>query len=273
VDINDDARSVLDPALVERGLRDREVPWPLPVLVAATGSTNDDVADLAASGAAEGTCVVADTQTAGRGRLGRTWISPAGSGLWLSVLVRPGDVAKERWAWLSLLAGLAAHDAVRSVAGVPAMLKWPNDLVVSAAACGGDSGPRKLGGILSQVIDDDAIAIGIGINVAMRSEDLPVPQATSILLEGGTIDREALLVGILARLHERIVEWRAGSPLIAEDYRTACLTIGRLVEVQLPGGSTVAGIVSGIDEDGHLRVSNGENVSTVTAGDVIHATI
>lgn len=137
------ARSALDLALIERGLVDREVPWPPPVLRASTGSTNDDVADLARSGAPEGTCVVADEQTAGRGRLGRTWVSPPGAGLWLSVLVRAGDIDKGRWGWLSLVAGLAAHDAVRSVAGVPAHLKWPNDLVVDSAACGGASGPAS----------------------------------------------------------------------------------------------------------------------------------
>jgi BirA family biotin operon repressor/biotin-[acetyl-CoA-carboxylase] ligase len=254
--------------MAERGL-----PWPTPVVKESTGSTNDDVADLAKAGAEEGTCVVAETQTAGRGRQGRSWESPAGGGLWLSVLVRPGDVDVRRWGWLSLVAGLATHDAIRESAGVPALLKWPNDLVVNAATCGGDSGPRKLGGILGQVVDDDAIAIGIGINVSLRSADLPVPRATSLLLEGGTLDREDLLVQILGSLRTRIEEWREQSPALAADYREACLTIGRLVEVQMPDGSTVRGIVTGVDDDGHLRVSDGEDVTTITAGDVIHATI
>jgi len=217
--------------------------------------------------------VVAEEQVAGRGRQGREWVSPVGAGLWVSVLVRPGDVAKERWAWLSLMAGLAAQDAVRAATRVPALLKWPNDVVVQAAACGGDKGQRKLGGILSQVIDDDAVAIGIGINVSMTSADLPVPQATSILLEGGVQDREALLAALLPALARRLEQWRSGEAGLAADYREACITIGRLVDVTMPDGSTLSGIVSGIDDDGHLKVQDGESVMTVTAGDVIHATI
>lgn len=242
----------------------------MPVLKDSTGSTNDDVAALAGSGAPEGASVVAETQTAGRGRQGREWVSPVGAGLWVSVLVRPGAVPVDRWGWLSLAAGLAARDAVRSATGVGAQLKWPNDLVVSAAACGGDAGPRKLGGILSQVVDERAVAIGIGLNVALRSEDLPVPQATSIFLEGGRPDREALLVDLLDALRDRLVQWRSGDPALAADYRDACLTIGRLVDVKLPNGTDVKGIVTGIDDDGHLKVSDGEDVHTVTAGDVFH---
>jgi len=247
--------------------------WPAPQVKETTGSTNDDVTALADAGAPEGTSVVAEQQTAGRGRQGREWVSPMGAGLWVSVLVRAGDVPKERWGWLSLVAGLAARDAIRSATGVKALLKWPNDVVVETAACGGSEGPRKLGGILSQVERDDAIAVGIGINVSMRSADLPVPQATSIFLEGGTCDREALLAALLASLEERIEQWRAADPAFAEDYREACLTIGRLVDVALPDGHRIEGVVTGIDADGHLKVMDGEIMSTITAGDVIHATI
>jgi BirA family biotin operon repressor/biotin-[acetyl-CoA-carboxylase] ligase len=241
--------------------------------VDSTGSSIDDVADLARSGAPEGACVVAETQTAGRGRLGRAWVSPPGAGLWLSVLIRPGEVPKERWAWLSLAAGLAAHDAIRSVAGVPALLKWPNDLVVNAAACGGDAGPRKLGGILSQVMSNDAVVIGLGINVALTGDELPVPQATSIFLEGGRVEREPLLAALLDSLRVRVGQWRSGDPALAADYREACVTIGRYVDVAMPDGTQLKGIVSSVDDDGHLRVSDGENSTTVTAGDVVHATI
>jgi BirA family biotin operon repressor/biotin-[acetyl-CoA-carboxylase] ligase len=247
--------------------------WPLPVIIDTTPSTNDDVEVLATQGAPEGSCVFAEEQTAGRGRLGREWVSPIGAGLWMSVLVRAGDVPKERWAWLSLVAGLAARDAVRSACSVPALLKWPNDIVVNAAACGGDSGPRKLGGILSQVVDDDAVVIGIGINVSLGSLDLPVPQATSILLEGGKVEREALLAALLVALRTRIGQWRAHDPALAVDYREACVTIGRLVDVTMPDGSHLEGEVTGIDEDGHLKVTDGEDVHRVTAGDVLHASL
>lgn len=216
---------------------------------------------------------MAEEQVAGRGRQGREWVSPIGGGLWLSVLVRPGGVPKDRWGWLSLMAGLAAQDAVRSACRVPALLKWPNDVVVQAAACGGDKSQRKLGGILSQVIDDDAVAIGIGINVSLRSAELPVPQATSILMEAGVQDREALLADLLVALSQRLAQWRTGDARLAADYREACITIGRLVEVTMPDRSMLSGIVTGIDDDGHLKVDDGESVTTVTAGDVVHATI
>jgi BirA family biotin operon repressor/biotin-[acetyl-CoA-carboxylase] ligase len=271
VSTDDAARTRLDPERLATLLAAASSDWPAPQVVDSTGSTNDDVAALAVAGAPEGTSVVAEMQTAGRGRLGREWVSPMGAGLWVSVLVRPGTVDKDRWGWLSLMAGLAARDAVRAATGVKAQLKWPNDLVVNAAACGGDAGPRKLGGILSQVVDDQGVAIGIGINVALRSQELPVPQATSVFLEGGSPDREALLVALLATLHDRLAQWRRADPALVDDYREACLTIGRLVDVKMPDGSDVQGVVTGIDEAGHLKVAHGEDVRTVTAGDVFHA--
>jgi BirA family biotin operon repressor/biotin-[acetyl-CoA-carboxylase] ligase len=268
-----DDRTLLDPTRIASLLEEATSRWPMPDIRESTGSTNDDIAVLAAAGAPEGTSVVAEEQVSGRGRQGREWASPIGGGVWVSVLVRPGDVPKDRWGWLSLMAGLAAQDAVRSSTRVPANLKWPNDVVVQAAACGGDKGQRKLGGILSQVIDEDAVAIGIGLNVSLRSAELPVPQATSILIEGGTEDREALLAALLVALEHRLAQWRSGDAGLAADYREACVTIGRLVEVTMPDRSILSGIVTGIDDDGHLKVDDGESVTTVTAGDVIHATI
>lgn len=249
----------------------------MPRLLATTGSTNDDAAVLARDGAPEGTCVVADEQTAGRGRLDRTWVSPQGSGLWMSVLVRPADAEATRIAWLPLLAGLAVTDALRQVGDVRAEVKWPNDIVVTAAACGGSEGPRKLGGVLSVLLPDAggsrAVVLGIGINVAMGSAELPIPRATSMLLEGGSTDRTALLAAVLAALEVRIAQWRAGDSVVEADYRERCATIGRLVRVEVPSGEPVSGVVTGIDDDGHLIVEDGETTARITAGDVIHATI
>ncbi|MBI1351130.1 MAG: biotin--[acetyl-CoA-carboxylase] ligase [Actinomycetales bacterium] len=247
--------------------------WPEPVLKPTTASTNDDVEGLARSGAPEGTSVVAEEQTQGRGRLDRTWVSPAGGGLWVSVLVRPGEQPVDRWGLLSLAAGLAAVDALGSASGVRAELKWPNDIVVVAAACGGDGGLKKLGGVLSHAVDGDAIVVGIGINVALFSTDLPFKNASSVLLEGGSMDRAALLVDLLAALSVRVGQWRTGDPALLADYRRQCATIGRFVNVDMPDGSTVSGLVAGVDDDGHLLVSDGEISTRVTAGDVVHATI
>ncbi len=265
---------------VERvvALLDGRSSWPAPLIVASTGSTNEDLTRLAQEGAHEGTCVAADEQTAGRGRLDRTWVSPPGAGLWASVLVRPGDVPPDRLAWLPLVAGVAASDALKEASSVRAELKWPNDLVAIAAACGGSDGPRKLGGILSALVPDaggegPAVVLGIGINVNMGGMDLPITQATSVLLEGGRLDRSDLLAALLLALESRLAQWRAGDDQVKRDYRDRCATIGRLVEVDLPGGRQMSGVVSGIDDDGHLVVSDGEATTTITAGDVVHATI
>ena len=247
--------------------------WPVPRLVASTGSTNDDVAALADSGAPDGTCVVAEEQTAGRGRLDRTWVSPPGSGLWMSALIRTGDQPVARWSQLSIVAGVAVVDALRTACGVRAELKWPNDIVVIDAACGGGGGLRKLGGILSQAVGPDAVVLGIGVNVAMTSADLPVPGASSVLLEGGRLDRAELLIALLVALHHRVEQWRRGDAALMADYRTLCSTIGRLVAIELPGGVSLQGEVVAIDDDGHVVVFDGQKTSTVTAGDVIHATI
>jgi BirA family biotin operon repressor/biotin-[acetyl-CoA-carboxylase] ligase len=251
--------------------------WPVPRLLDTTGSTNDDAAELARGGAPEGTCVVAETQTAGRGRLDRSWVSPPGAGLLMSVLVRPAEADAGRVAWLPLLAGLAVTDALHRTGGVRAELKWPNDIIVTAAACGGSDGPRKLGGILSVLLPDAGgsrgVVIGIGINVAMGSADLPLPSATSVLLEGGTTDRMALLAAVLAALEVRIAQWREGDRTAEADYRARCASIGRLVRVEIPSGEPVSGVVTGIDDDGHLIVEDGETTARITAGDVIHATI
>ncbi len=268
-----ESRAPLDADDVRRRWQEAGLSWPDPVLRAQTGSTNDDVEALALAGAPEGTCVVAEEQTQGRGRLDRSWVSPAGAGLWTSVLVRPGEQPVDRWSLLSLAAGLAAVDALGAAAGVRAELKWPNDIVVVAAACGGDGGLKKLGGVLSHGVDGDAIVIGVGINVAMFSTDLPVANASSVLLEGGDLDRAALLVALMAALEVRVGQWRTEDPQLLDDYRKACATIGRLVNVDMPDGSRVAGLVSGVDDDGHLVVSDGEISTRVTAGDVVHATI
>ena len=267
------SRVPLDPAEVSRRWAEAGLSWPEPLLKATTESTNDDVEALALAGAPEGTSVVAEEQTHGRGRLDRSWVSPAGGGLWLSVLVRPGAEPVDRWSLLSLAAGLAAVDGLGSASGVRAELKWPNDIVVVAAACGGDGGLKKLGGVLSHAVGADAVVIGIGINVALFSTDLPFTNASSVLLEGGSMDRASLLVDLLAALAVRVEQWRSGDPRLMADYRKACATIGRFVDVDMPDGSKVGGLVAGVDDDGHLLVSDGEISTKVTAGDVIHATI
>ena len=269
-------RAGLDRGKVASLLADAEWILPMPVIVATTTSTNAEVAALALTGAAEGTCVVAEEQTAGRGRQGRDWVSPPSAGLWMSFLVRPGSVPRSRWGWLPLLAGLAARDAIGTLGRVPVGLKWPNDLIVETSNGGGI---RKLGGILSEAcgskdsVGGEAVVLGIGINVALTADELPTPQATSLLVEGGSVDREALLAAVLRHLVIRLEQWRTSDEHLARDYRAACLTLGRIVEISLPGGRIEHGEAVAMDDDGHLQVISDGNLVSITAGDVIHATI
>ena len=216
--------------------------------------------------APEGTSVIAEIQTAGRGRLGRQWESPWGSGVWMSVLLHPADRPRADWASLPLIAALAVRDALTAACGIRCGLKWPNDLVID------DEPVRKLGGILVEVVGADAVVVGMGTNMSLERDELPTPAATSVLLEGGTPDREAFIAALLGALRSRLAQWRAGG-LPRSDYLDACLTIGRRVSVELPDGSVLEGLAEDVTDDGRLIVTReGESV-IVGAGDVIHATI
>ncbi|MDD2858107.1 MAG: biotin--[acetyl-CoA-carboxylase] ligase [Candidatus Nanopelagicales bacterium] len=263
------ARTALNLARLEVALAAAGWTGPVPTILDTTESTNADVARLAASGAIEGSCIVAEHQSAGRGRQSRDWVSPPNAGLWMSVLVRPHDLARDAWTWLPLIAGLAAAEAVQQVAGVDARVKWPNDLVVVE----GQGVPRKLAGVLSEAVGENAVVLGIGINVTLTSDELPIPTGTSIALEGGSTDREQLMAAVLTGLAARLAQWRARDHALITDYRARCVTIGRTVEATLPGEEVVRGIAVDVDDDGHLLVDDGTEVVAITAGDVIHATI
>lgn len=243
--------------------------WTSVEVVATTGSTN---ADLLERGGPEGQVLVAEEQTAGRGRAGRSWVSEPGTSLTFSVLLRPVTVPPGRRGWLPLLAGVAAAAGVRAVSGVAATLKWPNDVL---------AGSRKLAGILAEQ-SGDRVVIGIGLNVATRFDTVEVPAgglpATSLLAEGAPVARELLLAEILRGLERRYVAFKADPDpasgphggLLAE-YRSLSATLGRSVRVELPGGRILSGTVEDIDADGRLLVSvSGGAPTAVSAGDVIH---
>ncbi|TDU06253.1 BirA family biotin operon repressor/biotin-[acetyl-CoA-carboxylase] ligase [Streptomyces sp. 846.5] len=245
--------------------------WTSLRVVAETGSTNSDLAAEAARGAAAGAVLVAEEQTAGRGRLERRWSAPARSGVFLSMLLRPDGVSKQRWGWLPLLVGVAAASAVSQVAGVEVRLKWPNDLLVDV---GGEE--RKLGGILAELAGD-AVVVGIGLNVSLREDELPVPGAGSLVLAGATVtDRETLLRALLRTFDELYADWAgaAGDPEasgLRAAYAAQCATLGRSVRVELPGGRELLGEAVAVDGDGRLVVRDGAGEEhAVGAGDVLH---
>jgi len=220
-------------------------------------STNAEALRLAADDAPEGTVVVADSQTAGRGRLGRSWWSEPGTALLASWLIRPA-LEPERLPLLSLVAGVAAARAATVAGGIEVKLKWPNDLVVA---------DRKLGGILSESDGAGAVVIGVGVNV--RQADFPNElrdSATSIVASGGGVPARAwLLSAVLSAFGARMV-----SPEDAlADYRAACDTIGRRVRVERAEGS-IDGTAVDLTDRGALIVETASGLEVVAAGDVVH---
>jgi BirA family biotin operon repressor/biotin-[acetyl-CoA-carboxylase] ligase len=251
----------------------RRLLWTSLDIVTQTGSTNADLAERAKAGAQEGAVLVAEEQTAGRGRLDRRWAAPARSGLFFSVLLRPAAVPVTRWGWLPLLAGVATATAVSRIAGVDTALKWPNDLLVTV-----DGEERKAAGILAERVADMGVVVGIGLNVTLRADELPVPTAGSLALAGAAVtDRDPLLRSVLRSLAEWYVEWRdaGGDPdacRLREAYAAGCATLGREIRASMPGGREVAGTAVSIDDEGRLVVRTepeGDEV-LVDAGDVVH---
>jgi len=245
---------------------------------AETGSTNADAAEAAGRGEPEGLVVVAEQQTAGRGRRDRQWVSPPRAGLTLSVLLRPGEAVngwppapRPAYGWLGLLAGVALLEAVQQRAEVAATLKWPNDLLVGDAKCAG---------ILAEVIGD-AVVLGIGLNVSTRADELPPATtglpATSLLVAGAKhADRDPLLRALLRGLARWYAGWReTGGDAelcgLLGAYRRGCSTIGRDVRVHLPTGEVLAGVATTVDADGQLVIRTADGGERrVSAGDVLH---
>ncbi|MCX5584865.1 biotin--[acetyl-CoA-carboxylase] ligase [Streptomyces erythrochromogenes] len=264
-------RPPLNAAALRRALVTGDGLWTSLEVVASTGSTNTDLATRAAE-LPEGAVIVAEEQSAGRGRLDRSWVAPARSGLFFSVLFKPGDaVPQEQWGWLTLLAGVATATGLSRAAGVDTALKWPNDLLVSV-----EGEERKTGGILAERVEDGVI-VGIGLNVTLTEEELPVPAAGSLLLAKATVtDREPLLKAVLRSLEEWYGNWRAagGDPAasgLQETYAAGCATLGRHVRAELPGGRTLTGTAEAVDTDGRLVIRTAEGThEAVGAGDVVH---
>ncbi|HAT1275439.1 TPA: biotin--[acetyl-CoA-carboxylase] ligase [Corynebacterium striatum] len=248
--------------------------------VEQTGSTNTDL--MQAENVADGTVLLANEQVSGKGRLGRTWVSPAGSQLILSVLILPETL--EYLGTLPLASGLAVTDTVEG-----SVLKWPNDVHIDGnKLCGilAEAGPvgaafksapktefnkaevnkaevapkTEAGATLSA-----RVVVGMGLNVTLTREQLPIEKATSLALEGRDTDRTELAIALLKNLRRRITQWENQDLQLMADYRKVCSTIGQEVRLEAPTGDVV-GVVEGIADDGRINVG-GEYYS---AGDVTH---
>jgi len=248
---------------------------------AEVDSTNRVAADLVRSGAGEGLVVVADHQTAGRGRRGRSWEAPPESSLLVSVVLRPpvdhapgpsgvpgpsGPLSGVPAHLVTVACALAAGDACADVAGFAPDLKWPNDLVV---------GERKLGGVLAEVPVPGLAVVGLGLNVRWPG---PMPAhleaivVTAESVAAGRLDTREIFAAYLARLETRCGDLADDAAVVAmmSDYRRRCVTLGRDVRIELPGGRSWSGAATEVHDDGSLEVSCDAGSRRVTAGDVVH---
>ncbi|MCK0116925.1 biotin--[acetyl-CoA-carboxylase] ligase [Isoptericola sp. S6320L] len=252
-------------------------------VVEATTSTSSDLADRVRAGSARSpAALAAEHQTAGRGRAGRTWQTPARAALTVSFLLRP-QIPRTAFGWVPLVAGLAVVRTL-AVLGCDARLKWPNDVLLPAATpVEGLGAHRKVAGVLAEVVPDGgapteppAVVVGIGTNVSQRADELPVPTATSLALAGAAADRTALLVGLVHELTAAVgrLEAAAGDAAaagLAQEYAAASATLGTRVRAELAGGDdVVVGTADRVADDGALVLATPGGERVVTAGDVHH---
>ncbi|MDQ0924284.1 BirA family biotin operon repressor/biotin-[acetyl-CoA-carboxylase] ligase [Pseudarthrobacter sp. W1I19] len=255
-------------------------------VVDSTGSTN---ADLLRSVTVEPAAwpdlsvLTAEYQTAARGRLDRHWEAPPLSSISVSVVLRPANaegrpLPTQSYSWLSLIAALALRETLLETAGIPAELKWPNDVLVRG---------KKIAGILAQLgpmVDGSVppVVLGAGLNVTLTASELPVPTATSVVLEGAkTADRTALLKSYLSNFSVLYRSFcnadgdpaagMAGGPSLHKRVEAVMVTLGKQVRAQLPGDHEIIGHASRLDEYGSLLVVDRDSREhVVTAGDVVH---
>lgn len=243
---------------------------PPPARLGSTTSTNDDAMRLAREGAPDGTCVVAETQTAGRGRAGHSWASPPGVSLYFSIVLRPA-LEPDSLALATIATGVAVASAIRETTGLDARIKWPNDVLVSG---------RKCAGLLCEAdvaaADGPVIVAGIGINVNGTASSLPhrpIFPATTLASEAGRpFDRDCILSScrLAVARWTRVLEAPGGRDAVLRSLESLDDIRGRAVCVALPSGQALSGVAAGIDEGGRLLVSTaaGADPVPVVAGSV-----
>ncbi|MCC9178976.1 MULTISPECIES: biotin--[acetyl-CoA-carboxylase] ligase [unclassified Arthrobacter] len=280
-------RPALDPDRLRAALVAPAGPYADLEVVQETGSTNTDLADAARLRPWEVpdlTVLTAELQNAGRGRMDRSWVAPERSSLFVSVLMRPVNrdgrpLPTDSYGWLSLLAALAMAESIAARTGVEARLKWPNDVMVDG---------RKLAGVLAQLVPSSdgappAVVVGAGLNVSLTDEDLPVPTATSLLMEyASTTDRNILLQDYLLALADGYrlfcsVDGDAdavpagGQDSLRGRVTARLTTLGRDVRAELPGGGALLGRAAALAPTGALVIVDEQgHPHTVSAADVVH---
>ena len=226
-------------------------------MVELTESTQSDLANLVNSSVAKnGELIVAEFQSAGRGRLDRTFQAPPQSALLFSFYIEPKRVIND-WSFISFLAAMAMHEVISKDLEEVATLKWPNDILI---------GDKKVAGLLAQQTDRGVI-VGIGINVEMSEGELPVPTATSLAMcRSNNLNRNQLLSEFLNRFESTFQEWDSGTDFL-EQYRQISSTIGSQVRVDVVGRDSIEGEAVAISAQGALILGTGFEVNV---GDVVH---
>ncbi|QEO08645.1 biotin--[acetyl-CoA-carboxylase] ligase [Protaetiibacter larvae] len=251
-----------------------------PVLyeLASSSSTNTELSARAdREGLGDLTVMLTRYQSAGRGRLGRSWTAPPGASVAVSVLLRPrlpdGSVpTPDRLGWLPVIAGIAMSDAVRSALPDREVgFKWPNDVLVAG---------RKVCGVLAELLPGGTgVVVGAGLNTRMTADELPVPTATSLAVEGAVVDEaleDLVIAAYLEGVRDRVARYLAAgadaeASGIRAQARVHCLTLGRPVRIELPGDEQLQGTAVDLDADGRLIVADQQGLArSVAAGDVTH---
>lgn len=274
---HDVVRTALDETALRAGSSIPGPVWRRLDVVAETGSTNADlIARASADEDIAGAVLIAEHQTAGRGRNGRSWSVVPRAQISMSMGVPTTDIPASAWGWVPLVTGLAVVDAVAEVAGVQAGLKWPNDVL---------AGPdrHKLAGILAEVAPSaSVIVVGVGLNVSLDADELPDPAATSLQVLGAQEPDRAALIGALLQHMARRVDGlrtsRGAAAALVDEYTARSLTIGSRVRATMPGDREVVGDALGVDEQGRVRIrvgtrvgdDSGGDVVVVSAGDIVH---
>ena len=224
-------------------------------VVELTGTTQGDLVLLVQQGKAKvGDVIVAEYQTAGRGRLDRSFEADRGTALLFSFYIQP-QRNRDDWGWIPLLAG---YSVAKSLHAFHAVVKWPNDILING---------KKVSGLIAEVVGE-GVVIGIGVNVGMEENQLPVDTATSLLVEGGEdITRDQLICEILEEFEKNFIQWDQGIDEIQPLYSSLSATIGTQVRVEYPGGASQDAIAEGVSDTGALILDDGTHVQSA---DVIH---
>ena len=258
-------RAPLDAQLLEQELLLRQCLWQNAIIKDEVTSTNDIARELVASNIEEGTFVLANFQTKGRGRQNRSWEAPKNSSIFISIVLKPNS--EKNLGWIPLLVGLALHKALEAETRKDIKIKWPNDLVLVE-----NNQEFKFAGILVERIKNQVIA-GVGINFDQEKEELPVSNASSLkqILQS-SMTKESVIAAFLTELSARWLEENNATtwptPSLVRDYKTNCITLNKKITAQLPGGEVINAEVVDISQTGELVVKTDDGTRSLSSADI-----